>query len=325
MSQLDELTPVDKDKILLGKPLQSPVFDAWGNKLYDAGSIIQTQEELNIVIEDGYFDTSVEQKPKEEQPQLPKATQANGFSQPSTKPDTQSAALLPTINSTNINNTELNKESVMLDLDTVRWHVGETFFLQVHDNPAIRYTVKLIGYVKNQSILVTTPKIDGRGAIIRDGQTFIVRAFPGKKAYAFTASALKSVYTPHAYLHLSYPKIVRCTAIRQSSRATVKIIASVSLGDPEQTSAAVLSDISMGGTSGLLKQEIGKKNDRGTIKFKITTAGEDAFLTLPIIVRSIAETENTREFRYGFEFIDMTTQSKIILSSFVYQTLAEIE
>lgn len=324
MRQLDELIPVDKDKILLGAPLQWPIFDAWGNKLYDAGSIIRTQDELNIIIEDGYLETSPTKKATDEQ-QLPKATQANGFSQPSPKPEAQAAALLPTVSPTSINNTELNKESVMLDLDTVRWHVGETFFLQVHDNPAIRYTVKLIGYVKNQSILVTAPKIDGRGAIIRDGQTFIVRAFPGKKAYAFTASALKSVYTPHAYLHLSYPKVVRCTAIRQSSRATVKIIASVSIGEPEQTSAAVLSDISMGGTSGLLKKEVGKKNDRGVIKFKVTTAGEDALLALPVIVRSIAETENTQEFRYGFEFVDVAAQSKIILSSFVYQTLAEIE
>ena len=157
------------------------MFDAWGNKLYDAGSIIQTQEELNIVIEDGYFDTSPDQKSKNEQLQLPKATQANGFSQPSPKPDTQSAALLPTINSTNINNTELNKESVMLDLDTVRWHVGETFFLQVHDNPAIRYTVKLIGYVKNQSILVTTPKIDAEGRLFEMDKPLLFVRFQERK------------------------------------------------------------------------------------------------------------------------------------------------
>jgi c-di-GMP-binding flagellar brake protein YcgR len=82
---------------------------------------------------------------------------------------------------------------------------------------------------------------------------------------------------------------------------------------------------SMGGTSGLIKQEIGKKNDTGIIKFKVNTAGEEAILSLPIVVRSIAETENTQEFRYGFEFVNIPTQSKIILSSFVHQTLAEIE
>ncbi len=329
MSQLGALTPVDKEQVALGKPLPWAIFDAWGNLLHEEGSIINDEDEFNSIIEDGYFEDSLGDPVEPEQTPLPTPNQSSTYSQPAPKVQVPNVPLEPIIQPASSANAaeqeELNKESVMLDLDSVRWHVGETFFLQVHDNAAIRYTVKLIGYVKNQSILVTAPRIDGRGAIIRDGQTFIVRAFPGKKAYAFTAYAIKSVYTPHAYLHLSYPKIVRCTTIRQNSRATVKIIASVTAGSPEQTAAATLSDISMGGTSGIIKRQICKKGDTGVIKFKVTTAGEDAYLTIPIIVRSIVETENADEFRYGFEFFEVPTQSKLILSSFVHQTLAETE
>lgn len=336
MSQLGALTPVNKEQLKLGQALPWAVFDAWGNTLHEAGTVINSQEELNLIIEDGYFEDALDDHTAGDQKPLPKASQANSFFQPAPKPDVRAdnktdEKLNPILTNSsaeggNPNDTsDLNKESVMLDLDSVRWQVGETFFLQVHDNASLRYTVRLIGFVKNQSILVTAPRIDGRGAIIRDGQTFIVRAFPGKKAYAFTASALKSVYTPHPYLHLSYPKIVRCTAIRQSSRASVKIIASLSVGDPEQTAAATLTDISMGGTSGVLKRSIGKKGDSGMIKFKVNTAGEDAYLIIPLIIRSIVQTDNSEEFRYGFEFVNIPTQSKIILSSFVHQTLAEIE
>jgi len=328
MSQLGALTPINKEQLKLGQALPWAVYDAWGNTLHEAGTVIKDQEELNLIVEDGYFEDYLDDKDADNAQVLPKASQANSFSQPAPKLDVKLNPLeISELNeNSNPNNTsDLNKESVMLDLDSVRWQVGETFFLQVHDNPSIRYTVRLIGFVKNQSILVTAPRIDGRGAIIRDGQTFIVRAFPGKKAYAFTASALKSVYTPHPYLHLSYPKIVRCTAIRQSSRASVKIIASLSVGDPEQIGAATLTDLSMGGTSGLLKRSIGKKGDSGVIKFKVNTAGEDAYLIIPLIIRSIVQTENSEEFRYGFEFVNIPTQSKIILSSFVHQTLAEIE
>jgi c-di-GMP-binding flagellar brake protein YcgR len=328
MSQLGALTPINKEQLKLGQALPWAVYDAWGNTLHEAGTVIKDQEELNLIVEDGYFEDYLDDKDADNAQVLPKASQANSFSQPAPKLDVKLNPIeISELNeNSNPNNTsDLNKESVMLDLDSVRWQVGETFFLQVHDNPSIRYTVRLIGFVKNQSILVTAPRIDGRGAIIRDGQTFIVRAFPGKKAYAFTASALKSVYTPHPYLHLSYPKIVRCTAIRQSSRASVKIIASLSVGEPEQIGAATLTDISMGGTSGLLKRSIGKKGDSGVIKFKVNTAGEDAYLIIPLVIRSIVQTENSEEFRYGFEFVNIPTQSKIILSSFVHQTLAEIE
>jgi c-di-GMP-binding flagellar brake protein YcgR len=319
MSQLGALIPIDKELVAIGKPLPWSIFDSWGNLLHEHGTIITDQDDFELILEDGYFENPVEVKVHKTP--LPQATQVSGFAQPAVQ---ESQGSNNPANSS-INSAELNKETAMLDLDSVRWHVGEPFYLQVHDNSAIRYTVRLIGYVKNQSILVTAPRIDGQGALIRDGQTFIVRSFPGKKAYAFTASALKSVYSPHAYLHLSYPKVVRCTAIRQSSRATVKIIASVSLGEPEQTAAATLSDISMGGTSGTIKRSIGKKNDHGVIKFKVTTAGEDAFLNIEIIARSIVETENTGEFRFGFEFINLSSQSKLILSSFVHQTLAEVD
>jgi c-di-GMP-binding flagellar brake protein YcgR len=307
MDELDALIPLQQNEISVGTPISSDIFDSWGNLLLASGSIIENQLQLKDLIENGYCTAPVVASTSTKQmiaaPVAPAASAATAA-----KP-----------------NSEQNKETVTLELDSVRWHVGEIFYLQVHDNASIRFTVKLIGFIKNKSILVTAPVVDGKVALIRDGQTFIVRAFPGKKAYAFTASALKSVFSPHPYLHLTYPKQVRCTAIRQGSRATVKIIASVTVGNPEQTAAATLSDLSMGGSSGIIKKALGQKNDTGIIKFKVNAAGNDEYLTLNIILRSITPTENTDEFRHGFEFVDVPTQSKLILSAFVHQTLAEID
>lgn len=301
MNELDALVPIKKDELRVGNTTSKNVYDSWGNLLLASGNIVDDQDQLDFLIENGYC--------ADPQWESVSAKPAPVAKVPETEKPVQ----------------EQNKETVMLDLDSVRWYVGETFYLQVHDNALIRYTVKLVGFVKNKSILVTAPVVDGKGALIRDGQTFIVRAFPGKKAYAFTASALKSVFSPHAYLHLSYPKLVRCTAIRQGSRAAVKIIASVTVGDPEQTAAATLSDLSMGGSSGVIKKPLGKKNDTGVMKFKVNAAGNDEYLSLNIILRSITPTENTDEYRHGFEFVDVSTQSKLILSAFVHQTLAEID
>ena len=307
MTELDSFTPIDKSKIQLGQPSPFIIYDAWGNVLLGLGALIETQEQFDNLVENGYQSESMWDSVSPLEAAVTHAKKTLQSGEPKSKP------------------VELNKESIMLDLDSVRWHVGETFFLQVHDNALIRYTVKLIGFVKNKSIFVTAPMIDGKVALIRDGQTFIVRAFPGKKAYAFTASAIKSVFSPHPYLHLSYPKLVRCTAIRQSSRATVRIIAAVTVGNPEQTAAATLSDLSMGGTSGIIKRPLGKKNDKGVIKFKVNAAGNIEYLTLDMILRSISPTENPDEFRHGFEFVDVPAQANLVLSAFVHQTLAEIE
>lgn len=307
MNELSSLTPVNQAEVKIGQAVPWPVYDAWGNLLLESGGIVSNEAQLNDLLENGYCSDTL-------WTDVGKKTTTAVASAVNSKPETTPEK--PT--------SELNKEA-MIELDSVRWHVGEIFYLQVHDNANLRYTVRLIGFVKNKSILVTAPMVDGKGALIRDGQTFIVRAFPGKRAYAFTASAVKSVFSPHAYLHLTYPKQVRSTTIRQNSRATVKIIAAVTIGEPEQTAAATLGDLSMGGSSGVIKKPLGKKNDIGTIKFKVNAAGNDEFLVLKVILRSVSPTETGDEYRHGFEFIDVPTQAKLILSAFVHQTLAESE
>lgn len=315
MTGFDSLLPIIPAKVAVGEAAPWAIYDSWGNLLHPLGEIIENQEQLSNLLENGHYTdagwdsvTPVHTTQEIVNKSAHEVTSGIGSSSNVVK-----------------NSGSEHKESIMLDLDSVRWHVGEAFYLQVHDNPAIRYTVKLIGFVKNKSILVSAPLIDGKVALIRDGQTFIVRAFPGKKAYAFSSSALKSVFSPHPYLHLSYPKLVRCTTIRKNSRATVKIIASVTIGEPGETAAATLTDLSMGGTSGIIKKPLGKKNDTGVIKFKVNVIGSDEFLALNVVLRSITPTENSNEFRHGFEFIDVPTQSNLILSAFVHQTLAEIE
>jgi len=308
MNELATFTAVTKDDIKLGETTRFPLYDAWGNQLLDAGIVIDSEQLVQDLLDNAYrSDDSwdeVGEKP------------ASTESTETTEESTHTAPSKPS--------DELNKD-VDIELDSVRWHVGETFYLQVHDNANLRYVVKLIGFAKNKSIIVTAPTIEGRGAHVRDGQSFIVRAFPGKKAYAFVASAIKSVYSPYSYLHLSYPKQVRGTTIRQNSRAVVKIIASVTVGNPEQTGAATLGDLSISGTSGIIKRQLGKKNDIGTIKFKVNAAGNDEYLSLKFILRSVSQTDNPEEFRHGIEFIEVSPQAKLILSAFVHQTLAESE
>ncbi|MCU6433767.1 flagellar brake protein [Undibacterium sp. Jales W-56] len=303
MNELSSLIPIKKTEVKVGQATPWPVYDAWGNLLLESGSIVRNEQQLNDLVENGYCSDTL-------WADVGKKNSPAAINKAETAPERPAS--------------ELTKEA-MIELDSVRWHVGEIFYLQVHDNANLRYTVRLIGFVKNKSIMVTAPMIEGKGALVRDGQTFIVRAFPGKKAYAFTASAMKSVFSPHAYLHLSYPKQVRSTTIRQNSRASVKIIAAVTIGEPEQTAAATLGDLSMGGTSGVIKKPLGKKNDIGTIKFKVNAAGNDEYLVLKIILRSVSPTETGDEYRHGFEFIEVPTQAKLILSAFVHQTLAETE
>lgn len=308
------LIPVQASDLMLGMPLQRSLYDWHGKLLCPAGSIISSQEQLDALMESGFVqDSAWDLKPAPESG--PAATAPAPA--PRTPPEAPEAA--PVAESGTV------PKEVVIGLDDVRWFVGETLHLQQIDNPAIRYTVRLIGYVKNKTVFVTAPTVDGKFEFIRDGQMFVVRAFSGKKAYAFTAAAVKSAHSPHPYLHLSYPKEVRCTVVRRGARAQVKIIAAISLGSPEKVGAATLTDLSMGGASATMKQMVGARGDIGRVKFKVHAAGQDEYLNLGVVLRSVSPCENGDGYKHGLEFVDVSIHDRLILSAFVHQTLAEGE
>ncbi len=302
------LVPVRAAELAVGKPLRRSVYDWHGNLLLASGCMIESQSQLDGLIDNGFVhDSAWDLAPSQAKQNT--ATAPRKAATPTEPPTEESSG---------------NKE-VAVGMDDIRWYVGETLYLQQIDNSAIRYTVRLIGFIKNKTVFVTVPTVDGKFEFVRDGQTFVVRAFSGKKAYAFAATAIKSVHSPHPYLQLSYPREVLCTVVRRGVRAQVKIIAAVSLSEPERTAAATLTDLSMGGTSGTIKQIIGNKGDCGQIKFKVSAAGHDEFLNLKTVLRSVAPSENGDGFKHGFEFLDVSIHDRLILSAFVHQTLAEGE
>jgi c-di-GMP-binding flagellar brake protein YcgR len=302
---LISLVPVRQGDLAVGKPLSRAVYDWHGNLLLASGCIIETQNQLEGLTENGFIeDSSWDLGPAKPERAATASASRKRMPEPAAAADSGS-------------------KDVIIGLDDVRWYVGESLYLQQIDNTALRYTVRLVGFVKNKTVSVTAPTTDGKLEFIRDGQTFVVRAFSGKKAYAFTASAVKSVHSPYPYLHLSYPREVRCTVVRRGARAEVSIIASVSLGEPEKTGAATLTDLSIGGASGILKQVLGEKGEEGRIKFKVHAAGQDEFVSLNAVLRSVAPNENGAGFKHGFEFLDVSTHDRLILSAFVHQTLAE--
>ncbi|PRC91505.1 flagellar brake protein [Solimicrobium silvestre] len=299
MADLTSLIPLSKSDFAVGKVTQRSIYDRHGKLLLASGVVIESQNQLNGLVNQGYVQKNSWDTPAKPKPSI--SAPAKVIEEPVAPP-----------------------KEVFSQMDDVRWYVGETLHMQALNDTDSRFVVKLIGYIKGKSVLVTAPVIDGKYILIRDNQTFVVRAFQGKKAFAFTVTALKSVYTPHPYLHLSYPKQVNSSVIRHDARAAVKIIASVSFLNPVRTAAATLLDLSMGGTSGIIKQAIAEKKETGTITFKINVVGNEGLLSLDFIVRSIAPTEEGDGYRYGFEFLNVPAQHKLILSAFVHQTIAEL-
>lgn len=223
--------------------------------------------------------------------------------------------------------TEETKE-MQINLEEARLQIGDPIQLQLQsaDAPA-RYAVRLLGFAKGRSVIVSTPTIDGKYLLMREGQTFVLRAFSGKNAYAFPTQILKSINAPYPYLHLTYPKDIRSLVVRRGARANVRVICAITACDglPAQ-GAGTLLNMSIGGALMAAKQPLGEKGQRLTLKLKTEINDVEAYLVLTALIRAInidTSEEPEKPAKHGLEFVDIAGPDMILLSAFVYHRLLE--
>jgi hypothetical protein len=215
------------------------------------------------------------------------------------------------------------RRDVRILLDETRIQPGEAVQLQ-SSLDSTRFSVRLIGYHKGKSIVVTNPVVDGAPVYLKEGQAFIARIFSGKFVFAFPCDVLASAVKPYAYLHLSYPTDVVGVNIRKANRARLRSIAAFDTDDGRR-GAGVIVDLSIGGAF-FLSKSLDIALGRGVVlKFKVVIGSMEYVLELPGVVRSVraSEEEPALGNGYGIEFTNVSPEDNLVLSSFIFQQLAD--
>lgn len=209
----------------------------------------------------------------------------------------------------------------------LKQNIGDTLQLQFSPGSADdRYYVKLIGFLEDKSILVTTPRMDGSALKIPAEQRFIVRMISGNSAQGFTAKALHSTTRPYPHLHLTYPQDLESITVRKAERVNCKLIVTVHNEESENASAegtsASMQDISTAGSQLFTLAPIGEKGQTITINSKVKVADIEQYLTITGIIRRVVEPENNGDkYEYGIEFVLLEDKDKLLLHGFVYERM----
>jgi c-di-GMP-binding flagellar brake protein YcgR len=213
----------------------------------------------------------------------------------------------------------------------LKLQAGDTVQLQyAGDEQRSRYYVRVIGYAPGQSVLVTTPRVNGKVQIVRDGQVFVVRLLAANTVHAFTATVLRSCTRPYAYLHLSYPKQLESLVVRKAQRVPVRLIVSVQNEEPEKglakPAAGVLGDISTTGALLTAEQALGAIGDMLSIAARFQVGDAEHYLTVPARLRRLEQLEPQNEagqarWEHGVEFELVDEDVSVALHGFVYEQL----
>jgi hypothetical protein len=206
--------------------------------------------------------------------------------------------------------------------------------LQLEPPPQLareRFLVKVIGFLRGASLLVTTPvTANGLRLQLLEGETVVMRSFSGQSAFGFACTIERVIKTPYEYLHLSFPDNIQGIVIRKAPRVKTRIIAAVQDNKPGATeqAPALISDISANGVSLDAKQALGKKGDILNLAFRVHLHNIDAYLSVKGIVRAVlsgdaVDASKSGVIRHGIEFQELQPNDCVILQSMIYQQMIE--
>lgn len=207
---------------------------------------------------------------------------------------------------------------------------GRLQFLVVRDVKPVPYFSTLIGYVRNEYLILKAPADDKSKPPLREGDKLTVRVFSGVMVCTFNASLLRIFGAPLNYLHVSFPDEIVGANLRSAVRVRVEIPATLS--NPADAGMAnvsvVLSNISVTGTQIESQIEVGKSGETIELSFQSEGHAEGADMTISTraLIRNIgmrdAGTQNAAPVHlYGVQFLDLDPTHRLVLENMTYHAI----
>ena len=182
---------------------------------------------------------------------------------------------------------------------------------------------EFIGYNNQQSIIISTPIVDGVPAACKVGSDIIVRFFVNHLncVCAFRSEILHVAAIPFAHIYVSVPEAMEVGEVRKSVRANVeldcKVVNLVSKKEPFQ---CTIKNLSVDGAKMESQFMIAQEGDKIALQTTINVLDVDNVVKIKAKVRSI-KLERGHSYSYGLQFLEDNYGKKLLIYSYVLSFL----
>ncbi|HJV53530.1 MAG TPA: flagellar brake protein [Noviherbaspirillum sp.] len=160
-----------------------------------------------------------------------------------------------------------------IEFEEMNLQVGTRLqILVVRDQKPAQYFTTLIGYVKDEYILVKIPAEHGVLMSFHEGEKLTIRVFTGVKVCSFNTFVERVFMHPYFYAHLTFPKVVRAASLRMAMRVKVDLQGLVAPFDaaPDARKLPVrIDNLSISGALLEASEAIGKNDDMVELAFAL--------------------------------------------------------
>jgi c-di-GMP-binding flagellar brake protein YcgR len=209
------------------------------------------------------------------------------------------------------------------------FNVGTRIQLRMQrDTGTIEHFSSLIGFVKDEFLMVKCPMERNTPFILHDGEQVLVRAFTGTTIYSFASTVLRTLLSPLYYMHLAYPQAMQGSALRAELRVKAAAPAELEYTDltgGKAVKQATLVDLSLSGAR-IASEELISAGDTVRLSFAVQCDGKEHVVRASAVVRSANRKPATRFdehdiFSYGLQFDSLDPEDQTAIRLLTYETL----
>lgn len=214
--------------------------------------------------------------------------------------------------------------------DSLNLQVGLRLQFLVHRAiKPVPYFSTLIGYIKDEYLIVRTPVDNGNLIGLVDGERITIRVFSGTSVCSFVCTVERIFPRPLSYVHLSFPTSIRATSLRSAMRVRTDIPVQITpAGAPDASAyAGTLMNVSVSGGRIDVDQpfDVADMPLRLQLSITLPSSQQDVPLQLEALVRNTASSTRPHDqaavHSYGVEFIDVDVMQFTLLQNLTYEAL----
>lgn len=288
------LTPGDRERIVVGQPLPFSIFSAEGSLLLAAGRVVESGRARDVLLGNGSC-----RDPD-------KKTWATNVA------DDDSTQRLRT------------SPLIAFQSDYRRSNPARGFPMSMARDETSEAFRTFVAGVHEQILIVGAPRrADGVLVAVTPRQAWLCRTFQGTSAFRFLGTVLKVAFEPFPHLYLEVPQNIEKRKIRNKARATVLLSAVIET--PAATQCIVV-DLSVGGGRIATSEDVVLERDRAIrLGLTLQTMGSQYNLSLrATVARSFGANnpDHPRVAFYGIRFESLSELDAGVLNGFVHSELA---
>lgn len=205
---------------------------------------------------------------------------------------------------------------------------GRLQFITHRQFKPVQYFSTLIGYVKDEYLIVKIPTEGGAPIALAEGEKLTIRVFSGINVCSFSSTVERLFGRPLLYVHIAFPDLIEGSSLRAAMRVKVDIPAQLTGSRAgASTSNVFLVNLSVTGALVESQRKLPPAEDEVTLQFTLIAPPENqqVIISTRASIRNVnvvkPAAERAEVYTYGLQFLDLDPSHYTLLQNLTYEAM----